>query len=85
MRNTLHPLSSEFKENEENDEKLVGIELQRQVAAVSAWLLEQGVGKGDVVAGFLPNGGDAILTMLATATLARSGPTAHRILLYPAC
>ena len=67
MRNT--PLAFvEFKENGERREDS-RVELQRQVTAVSAWLLEQGIEKGDVVAGFLPNGGDAIVAMLATATL----------------
>ena len=62
------PAFVEFKENGERRE-VSRVELQRQVTAVSAWLAEQGVEKGDVVAGFLPNGGDAIVAMLATATL----------------
>lgn len=62
------PAFVEFKENGERRE-VSRSELQRQVTAVAAWLSEQGVKKGDVVAGFLPNGGDAIVAMLATATL----------------
>ena len=62
------PAFVEFKENGERRE-ISRVELQRQVTAVAAWLSEQGVEKSDVVAGFLPNGGDAIVAMLATATL----------------
>jgi len=44
-------------------------ELRKQVARVAAHLKSEGVNKGDVVAGFLPNGHHAIVAMLATASL----------------
>lgn len=43
--------------------------LRLQVAALAAALREDGVQPGDRVAGFLPNGVDAIVAMLATASL----------------
>ena len=44
-------------------------ELRMQVAAVRAWLASQGVGPGDRVAALLPNAPEALVAMLATATL----------------
>jgi acetoacetyl-CoA synthetase len=44
-------------------------ELRDQVAKVSLYLREQGVEKGDCVAGFLPNSQYAIIAMLATASV----------------
>ncbi|MGB0965155.1 MAG: acetoacetate--CoA ligase [Litorivicinus sp.] len=58
----------EFKENGERRE-VSREELTLQVGSLAAWLSARGVVEGDVVAGFLPNGGDAILAMLATASL----------------
>ncbi|QSE91858.1 acetoacetate--CoA ligase [Rhodococcus pseudokoreensis] len=42
-------------------------QLRRQVAAVAAWLREQGVGVGDRVVGYLPNTFHAVVAFLATA------------------
>jgi acetoacetyl-CoA synthetase len=44
-------------------------ELKDQVAKVRHYLIEQGVQKGDCVAGFLPNSHHAIVAMLATAAI----------------
>ena len=44
-------------------------ELHRQVACVAAALRSWGVGRGDRVAGFLPNRPEAVVAMLATASL----------------
>ena len=44
-------------------------ELRDQVAKVSHYLTEEGVQKGDCVAGFLPNSQYAIIAMLATASI----------------
>ena len=44
-------------------------ELRAEVAATAAALIDAGVGKGDRVAGFLPNGVEAIVAMLATASI----------------
>ena len=44
-------------------------ELNRQVACVADWLRQQGVGPGDRVAGYVANMPEAIIAMLATASL----------------
>ncbi|MGH8531100.1 MAG: acetoacetate--CoA ligase [Nevskiales bacterium] len=44
-------------------------ELRTRVAAVAAGLAADGVGVGDRVAGFLPNGSDAVIAMLAATSL----------------
>ncbi|MGF1756191.1 acetoacetate--CoA ligase, partial [Vibrio makurazakiensis] len=44
-------------------------ELHQQVAAVQQWLQEQGVCKGDVVAGYLPHIPETLVAMLATTSL----------------
>jgi acetoacetyl-CoA synthetase len=44
-------------------------ELRTQVAALRHWLTEHGVGRGDRVAALLPNGLEALVAMLATASL----------------
>jgi acetoacetyl-CoA synthetase len=44
-------------------------ELRRQVASVAAALAAAGVGPGDRVAGYLPNGPETVVAMLATASL----------------
>src|SRR6201992_523517 len=44
-------------------------ELEGQVATVAATLRRAGVGLGDTVAGYLPNGVEAILAFLATVSL----------------
>ena len=62
------PAFVEFKENGERRE-VSREELRLQVGSLARWLADQGVGAGDVVGGFLPNGGDAVLAMLATASL----------------
>jgi acetoacetyl-CoA synthetase len=46
-----------------------GDQLRLQVAAVAGGLRALGVGRGDRVAGYLPNAPEAIIAMLATATL----------------
>ncbi|HVS67971.1 MAG TPA: acetoacetate--CoA ligase [Mycobacteriales bacterium] len=44
-------------------------ELRTQVASVRNWMLQQKVGKGDRVVALLPNGLEALVAMLATASL----------------
>ncbi|HEU5033703.1 MAG TPA: acetoacetate--CoA ligase [Mycobacteriales bacterium] len=44
-------------------------DLRREVAAVRSWLQSQGVGAGDRVAALLPNCTEALVAMLATASL----------------
>ena len=44
-------------------------QLRREVDALTAWLADQGVGVGDRVAGFVANVPEAVVAMLATASL----------------
>jgi acetoacetyl-CoA synthetase len=44
-------------------------ELRREVASIARTLADLGVGPGDRVAGFLPNGAETVVAMLATASL----------------
>ena len=44
-------------------------QLRREVDALAAWLADQGVGVGDRVAGFVANVPEAVVAMLATASL----------------
>jgi acetoacetyl-CoA synthetase len=44
-------------------------ELHHQVACVAGWLRQQGVGPGDRVAGYVANMPEAVVAMLATASL----------------
>ena len=44
-------------------------ELRTEVAAVRAWLVAQGVGAGDRVAALLPNAPEALVAMLAAASI----------------
>ncbi len=45
------------------------LELYRHVARLSLWLKQNGIKKGDRVAGFLPNMPETVISMLATASL----------------
>ncbi len=49
-------------------------ELGEQVARLAQWLRHQGIGRGDVVAAYLPNIPETVVAMLATTSLGRSGP-----------
>jgi acetoacetyl-CoA synthetase len=49
--------------------RLTWRELRTQVASVRAWLEAQGIGRGDRVAALLPNGVEALIAVLATASL----------------
>ncbi len=44
-------------------------ELRQRALALAGWLREQGVGPGDRVAAYVPNIPEAVITMLATASL----------------
>ncbi|MDO7867228.1 acetoacetate--CoA ligase [Nocardioides jiangxiensis] len=48
---------------------LTWAELERRVASVAAGLRELGVGEGDRVVGYLPNRSEAVVALLATASL----------------
>ncbi|MCL2543017.1 MAG: acetoacetate--CoA ligase [Nocardioidaceae bacterium] len=49
--------------------ELTWADLRAEVASLAATFRELGVGEGDRVAGFLPNGAEAIVAMLATASI----------------
>lgn len=56
--------------NERGDRReLTYLQLHERVARVAAGLAAEGVGPGDVVAGYLPNVPEAVIGMLATASL----------------
>jgi len=56
--------------NERGDRReLAWGELRAEVARIAAGLRDMGVGDGDVVAGFLPNLPEAVIAMLATASV----------------
>jgi len=49
--------------------RLSHLDLYTQVARLSSWLRKKGVGKGDRVAGMLPNMPEAVISMLATTSI----------------
>ncbi|MCV5854688.1 AMP-binding protein, partial [Escherichia coli] len=56
--------------NESGEQKqLSGQQLIEQVSIVQQWLIANGVGKGDVVAAYLPYLPETIIAMLATTSL----------------
>lgn len=56
--------------NERGDRReLTYLQLSARVARVAAGLAAEGVGPGDVVAGYLPNVPEAVIAMLATASV----------------
>ncbi|MDP7553428.1 MAG: acetoacetate--CoA ligase, partial [Candidatus Thioglobus sp.] len=58
-----------FWAEDKQKSSLSHLELYRQVARLSFWLKQNGVKKGDRVAGFLPNMPETVISMLATASL----------------
>ena len=49
--------------------RLTRAELQQKTMALAGWLSEKGVVKGDRIAAYTPNVAEAVITMLASATL----------------
>ena len=49
--------------------RLTRAEIRTKVMALAGWMQSKGVGRGDRVAAYLPNGEHALITMLATAAL----------------
>ena len=58
-----------FWAEDKQKSSLSHLELYRQVARLSFWLKQNGIKKGDRVAGFLPNMPETVISMLATASL----------------
>jgi len=58
-----------FWAEDKQKSSLSHLELYSQVARLSFWLKQNGIKKGDRVAGFLPNMPETVISMLATASL----------------
>lgn len=58
-----------FSGEDESATRLSWGDLERQVCAVAAHLKACGIGKGDVVAGYLPNIAETVVAMLATSSV----------------
>jgi acetoacetyl-CoA synthetase len=69
LRNRSDDTAIIFRAEDKRQYQLSYAELYRQVAVLSEWLREQGVAKGDRVAALIPNMPEAIVAMLATASL----------------
>ncbi len=69
LRERSDDLAIIFRAEDQKESQLTFNELYHQVAAVSAWLKQQGIKKGDRVAAYLPNMPETIVAMLATTSL----------------
>lgn len=58
-----------FKNEQGGSRKLTWQELCDQVSVLQQWLKQNGVEKGDVVAGYLPHMAETVIAMLATTSL----------------
>jgi acetoacetyl-CoA synthetase len=58
-----------FRAEDQASATLTRDELYAKVAALASWMKSVGVGKGDRVAGYLPNMPESVVSMLATASL----------------
>ena len=58
-----------FRAEDQVEQQLSFNTLYQQVAAVAAWLIQQGIGKGDRVAAYLPNIPQTVVAMLAATSL----------------
>lgn len=58
-----------FRAEDQDEQQLSFNTLYQQVAAVAAWLIQQGIGKGDRVAAYLPNIPQTVVAMLAATSL----------------
>ena len=69
LRSTGTGVAIYFQAEDKVSSQLTWDQLREQVGAIAAWLKNAGVGPGDRVAGLLPNMPEAIVAMLATASL----------------
>ncbi len=63
-----HPAIIAYGENGHST-RLTRAEMKTTVMALAGWMQRKGIGKGDRVAAYLPNGEHAIIAMLATAAV----------------
>jgi len=69
LRERSDEIAISFRAEDQRESELTFNELYQQVAAVSAWMKQQGVRKGDRVAAYLPNMPETIVAMLAATSL----------------
>ena len=69
LRKCDNTIAITFRAEDKVKQDLTYRELYEQVAALAAWLREQGVAKGDRVAAIIPNMPQAIIGMLATTAI----------------
>jgi acetoacetyl-CoA synthetase len=69
LRRNDDTIAIHFRAEDRVERRISWKELNRQVACVANWLRQQGVGPGDRVAGYVANIPEAIVAMLATASL----------------
>ncbi|RMG34984.1 MAG: acetoacetate--CoA ligase [Gammaproteobacteria bacterium] len=69
LRNADDRIALRFHGEDGRQAGLTRAELKRRALALAGWLRARGVGPGDRVAAYLPNLPEAVIAMLATATL----------------
>ncbi|MEJ2310098.1 MAG: acetoacetate--CoA ligase [Gammaproteobacteria bacterium] len=69
LRRDDEAIAIHFRAEDRVERTMSWKELRRQVACVTGWLAQQGVGPGDRVAGYVANMPEAVVAMLATASL----------------
>ena len=69
LRRDDDAIAIHFRAEDRVERSMSWKELNRQVACVADWLARQGVGPGDRVAGYVANMPEAVVAMLATASL----------------
>ncbi|MDJ0832257.1 MAG: acetoacetate--CoA ligase [Gammaproteobacteria bacterium] len=69
LRERSDEIAISFRAEDQLSYQLSYNQVYVQVAAVAAWLRQQGVAKGDRVAAYLPNMPETVIAMLATASL----------------
>ncbi|MGD9296537.1 MAG: AMP-binding protein, partial [Chromatiales bacterium] len=69
LRRDDDTIAIHFRAEDRVEHSMSWKELNRQVACVANWLLQKGVEPGDRVAGYVANMPEAIVSMLATASL----------------
>ena len=69
LRRDDDTIAIHFRAEDRLERSMSWKELRHQVASVAGWLREQGVEPGDRVAGYVANMPEAIVAMLATASL----------------
>ena len=69
LRRDDDTIAIHFRAEDQLERSMSWKELRRQVASVAGWLRQQGVEPGDRVAGYVANMPEAIVAMLATASL----------------